>query len=274
MESIETTDFWQKLMKGIYGPREGGARIIIDAENAATGVGKTSLAVGLGLLLSRAFDYELQEEDLTLSGKEYLQRWREHPGKEQPSVLILDELSGAGAADTRRAMSTSNVQLGRSWETMRSKRCVTLTTLPHWSNGDSKLQQLSDYRLWCLEEPIGYFIPYKVGTTFTDGEIRTKRLDDRLCFPDLTGPDPNPLYESLADEKMALHDSQAFDADALAADGGEQQDPDEAQREQKVEDAQRARDAGLTCDKAAEVVGMSKSWVSRHTESRETDSKQ
>jgi len=263
-------------MHGVFGPRRGGARIIVDAENSATGVGKTSLAVGLGLLISDTFDYELTEEDMTLSGTEYLQRWKDHPGKEQPSVIILDELSGAGAADARRAMSKSNVQIGRAWETMRAKRVVTLTTLPHWSYGDTKLQKLSDFRAYCQESPIGYFTPYKVGAGFDKGHIKTKKLGKKqdslpLRFPDLTAPDPHPLYKSLADEKMALHDSKALDADELVGDGGEQQDPETIERQQKIEDAQRARNKGNTTNEVADIVGMSQSWVSQHTDPPEED---
>jgi len=93
------TDFFYDILKGIYGPRKGGAKIIIDAQNAATGVGKTSLAVALAERLADVFGYELQPEDLTLSGKHYLKRWKEHPDREQPSVPTLDELAGAGAGE-------------------------------------------------------------------------------------------------------------------------------------------------------------------------------
>jgi hypothetical protein len=124
---ITETEFWHDLMDGIYGPRSGGARIIVDAEGASTGVGKTGLAVYLAKLCARAFGYELQPADLTLSGEAYLSRWRDHPGPDQPSVIVLDELAGAGAGDARRAMSNSNVNLGRSWQLMRKKRIVTIT---------------------------------------------------------------------------------------------------------------------------------------------------
>jgi len=100
---LTDTDWWHDLMHGIYGPRQGGARIIIDAEGASTGVGKTGLAVYLAKLCSEAFGYKITPDDVTLSGEQYLDRWREHPGPEQPSVIILDELAGAGAGDARRS---------------------------------------------------------------------------------------------------------------------------------------------------------------------------
>jgi hypothetical protein len=164
-------------------------------------------------------------------------------------------------------MSSSNVELARAWETMRTKRIVTITTLPHWSYGDSKLQQLADYRLWCLEEPIGQFIPYKVGTAFDSGGVRVNRLDDELYFPDMAGHG-DELYRHLSDKKDELLAARTMNADdALAAtDGGTEKSEKETRRDEKIDVAQRARENGLTCDEAAEIVDMSKSWVSRNTE--------
>jgi hypothetical protein len=271
MGGLDDTEFYQRLLGGVYGARQGGARVIVDAENSATGCGKTSLAVALALYLADDFEYELTTADLTLSGAEYLQRWSDHPGQSQPSVIILDELSGGGAADTRRAMSHSNVELGRAWETMRTKRIVTITTLPHWSYGDSKLQQLADFRCWTKEHPIGYFVPYKVGTDFDDGQVETHGLGDgRLSFPDLTG---DPLYEHLADQKDELLAAQGMDADTALADGGEeQQTPEDARHEQRVETAQHLRNTtDLTQTQIGDAVNRSKSWVSLNTEPEDGD---
>jgi transcriptional regulator with XRE-family HTH domain len=260
---LRNTDFWHDLMHGIYGPRQGGARVIVDAENAATGVGKTTAAVSVALACARAFDYELSPEDFTLSGEAYLERWREHPGRHQPSVIVLDELAGAGAGDARRSMSNKNVNLARSWQLMRKKRIVTITTLPHWSDADKRMRRFADYRVWCLERPIGYFRPYKVTSTFDDGDVKTERYDDvqRIKFPNLDGLD-DPYFEGVTEKKDALLESEAFDADDLLE---EEVDPEEAERQQKVADAQRARDAGLSTTEVAEVVDMSQSWVSKYT---------
>ena len=260
---LRDTDFWHDLMHGVFGPRQGGARVIVDAENAATGVGKTTAAVSVALACARAFDYELSPEDFTLSGEAYLERWREHPGRHQPSVIVLDELAGAGAGDARRSMSNKNVNLARSWQLMRKKRIVTITTLPHWSDADKRMRRFADYRVWCLERPIGYFRPYKVTSTFDDGDVKTERYDDvqRIKFPNLDGLE-DPYFRDVTDKKDALLDSEAFDADELQEDAI---DPDEAERQQKVADAQRARDSGLSTTEVAEVVDMSQSWVSKYT---------
>ncbi len=266
---LRNTDFWHDLMHGIYGPRQGGARVIVDAENAATGVGKTTAAVSVALACARAFDYELSPDDFTLSGEAYLERWREHPGRHQPSVIVLDELAGAGAGDARRSMSNKNVNLARSWQLMRKKRIVTITTLPHWSDADKRMRRFADYRVWCLERPIGYFRPYKVTSTFDDGDVKTERYDDvqRIKFPNLDSLE-DPYFRDVTEKKDALLESEAFDADELQEDAI---DPDEAERQQKVADAQRARDKGLSTTEVAEVVDMSQSWVSKYTEAPADD---
>jgi hypothetical protein len=261
---LTDTEFWNDLMHGIYGPRSGGARLIIDAEGASTGVGKTGLAVSLGRICARAFNYQITPDDLTLSGQQYLERWREHPGPEQPSVIILDELAGAGAGDARRSMSNENVNLGRSWQLMRKKRIVTITTLPHWSDADKRMRRFADYRLYCLKQPIGYFRPYEVTTTFDRGDVRTDGYDDisRIAFPNLDAHD-DPLYQHLSGLKDDLLESEVFDADELQED---EPDAEEVERERKVADAQRARKKGLSTREVADIVDMSQSWVTKYTD--------
>lgn len=266
---LTETEFWNDLCHGIFGPRQGGARIIIDAKDARTGVGKTGLAVGLARLLSRVFDYQLQQEDMTLSGSHYLQRWREHPGAEQPSIVILDELGGAGAGHARRAMSNQNVELGNAWQLMRKKRIVSIVTLPHWSKVDKDMRMQADYRLWCLDRPIGYFKPYKVGSTFDDGKVVTDGYDDvsRIRFPNIDKED-DPFYQYVTDLKDQLLDSQYFDADKLFGEDAEEEQlsPDEARRQERIEIAQRMRDNGHTLRDIADEVGMSYSWVYENTD--------
>ena len=271
---IHKTEFWNDLCHGIFGPRKGGARIIIDAEDAKTGAGKTGLAVYLARLLSGVFGYHLQDDDLTLSGAEYLQRWREHPGAEQPSVIILDELGGAGAGHARRAMSSQNVELGNAWQLMRKKRIISIVTLPHWSKVDRDMRMQADFRLWCLKQPVGYFKPYQVGASFDNGEVQTDGYDDvdRVQFPDMDSQDDG-VYSSLAAEKDDLLDSGFFDADKLQ-DGDETEpvDPDEARRQERIEIAQQMRDNGDTAREIAKDIKMSHTWVIDNTESPEADS--
>jgi hypothetical protein len=269
MTHLRDTDFWGDLCHGVYGPRQGGARIIVDAEDGSTGVGKTTAAVAMARACAEAFGYTLEVDDFTLSASKYLERWRAHPGPEQPSVLVLDELVGAGAGDARRSMSNQNVNLGRSWAIMRKKRIVTICTLPHWSDADKRMRRFADYRLWCLKQPIGYFRPYEVTATFDTGDIRTSSYDDvsRIGFPNL-GAEGDELLADVTQKKDELLASSSFDADEV---GEEEPDAEEVERRRKVEDAQRARDKGLPTTEVAEIVDMSQSWVSKYTDPPEAD---
>jgi len=263
------TEFWHDLMDGIYGARQGGARIIVDAEGSSTGVGKTSCAIYLAELLCKAFDYDLQPEDLTLSGREYLQRWKEHPDESQPSVLILDELAGAGAGDARKATSHQNVNLSRSWQLMRKKRVVTLTTMGHWSDADKRMRRLADYRLYCLKSPIGSFKPYEIGATFKKGDVQPSGYDDveRIHFPDMKG-NGSAVYEYLEDRKDELLDSQFFDADKVVDDeeAEEQKEPEQIRREEQIKQALRMvkpwdDDSGISYVQAAKHLDYGHSWI-------------
>lgn len=259
---IGQTKFWNDLMDGVYGPRKGGAKILIDAENAALGVGKTSAAVALARLLAEAFDYELQEEDFVLSANEYMDRYRAHPGKEQPSVIVLDEMVGAGAGDKMRTMAKKNVNLVRAWQLQRVKRVVTITTLASWSDAVKGLRKLADYRLLCMQKPIGCFRPYKLGTfDFDEGSrIKFQRLDNRVHFPRM---DDDHFYQHVSSLKDDLIDSEKYDADQLL-DGDKEDEDAELPEAQQIEIAQEYRKLGMSWKKIAsnvDTITYSHEWL-------------
>lgn len=275
---ITDTEFWNTLMEDVYGPRSGGAIIFVDAENARKGVAKTSGAVALGRIIASAFRYPIQKDDLTLSGAHYLRRYQEQPGEEQPSVLVLDEIVGAGSGDARRAMSSQNVDFGRAWQLLRTKRVVTLATLPDWNEADSRLQKYADYRVWCREKPIGFFQPYKVTVPFNSSgsgaQVRTKRLRSggetgRIAFPNMDAEN-DPYYRHLTERKDELIHSEGWDADALATEEeteGEALDQDEMERRELTKVAIRLykpwdKNTGISYEAVADAIdNKSDTWV-------------
>lgn len=276
---ITETEFWDKTMDDVFGPRQGGAILFVDSENARKGTGKTSAAVALARLFARAFRYDIKKEDMTLSGAEYLKRYQEHPGGEQPSVLVLDEFVGAGAGDARRAMSQQNIDFGRAWQLLRTKRVVTFATLPDWNEVDKRLQKLADYRVWVREKPIGYFQGYKITVPFNSSksgsQVRTKGLgpgDDtrRIKFPNMDGEN-DPFYKYLSGKKDELIHSETWDADLLGegGDGSETLDPEEVERRQAIKYAIRLyrpweEDGGVSQREVASTLlrdEYSESWV-------------
>lgn len=272
---VTETKFWNTVMHDVYGPRSGGAIIFLDAENARKGVAKTSCAVSLARLFAKAFDYKLQPEDFTLSGAEYLSRYQQQPGEEQPSVLVLDEFVGGGAGDKRRAMSQQNVDFGRAWQLLRTRRVITIATLPDWNSADKRLKKLADYRIWCREQPMGYFQPYKVTVPFSsDGPgVRTKGLNKagssarKIKFPNMDAAG-DPFYIHLGEKKGELIDSDSWDADDLVGEEeAEPEDPEEVKRQQAIRYAIRLYEPwddsnSLTYTEVADVIDdYGKSWV-------------
>jgi hypothetical protein len=276
---LTETEFWKELMDDVLGTRSGGAVIIIDAENARKGVGKTSLAVALALAFARAFDYDIGKEDLVISGDDYIRQLQDHPGEYQPSTVVWDEAVGGGSGDSRRHMAEQNRVMGQAWQLLRTKRIISLVTLPDWSDLDSRLQKLADYRLWCREKPIGKFQAYKVVTPFAERGVRTKGLGGgedtsatKIAFPDLKSAG-DPLYEHISEQKEALIDADGtFDADEALAESDDQEEVDpeaaaeQAQREEAVKTALRAvkpwdDDRGMSYKDAAKLIDYSSSWV-------------
>ena len=215
---FEDSAFFKSLYDDIEGTRSGGAIVIVDAEDARTGVGKTAAAVAMAEFFAWYFDYELQERDGVLSGQEYLDLFKQHPNEEQVSVCVWDEAVGAGSGDARRSMAQENVDLGRAWQIMRDRRVITFVTLPDWGDLDSRLQKLADYRVWCRRS-IGDMQAYEIGTTFEGGDLRTRGLGpgegaEPISFPDVT--DDNDLYISIKEKKDKVQESDKLDAeDAL-----------------------------------------------------------
>jgi hypothetical protein len=245
---VSETEFFNEIMHDVYGPRQGGAIIFVDAENARKGVAKTSGAVALARLFATAFEYELSAEDFLIAGPNYVRRYREHPGRKQPSVVVADELVGGGAGDSRRWMTSENINIGRAFQLLRKKRVITLTTLPDWNDADSRLQKQAAYRVHCLERPIGKFRAYKINTSFDDkGDgLLTKGLGPgspprEINFPDMDRHD-DPFFALLEEKKDELLDTAGFEAATMQEDDEEVEEQlteDEVRREERVETAIR-----------------------------------
>jgi hypothetical protein len=273
---IRDSEFFHAVMRDVHGPRQGGAILVVDAQDGRKGVGKTSAAISLARLFAGEFEYELDEDDLVLGGARYLKRLTEHPAKEQPSCVVWDEAVGAGSGDSRRAMAEQNRVLGQAWQTLRTKRILQFVTLPTWNELDVRLRRLADYRVWCQAQPIGCFKAYEVGLPFEGDGIQTRALgpDDsarRLEFPNLDAADDD-LFRALEAKKAALIDADTFDADEIdaLADGGQPEDeeptPEEVEKREQTKTALRAvrpwdDDRGMSYRAAAKLTDFSHSWV-------------
>jgi len=238
--------FFNSVLKDVYGPRNGGAIIVLDAEDARKGVGKTSGAVALAEFFAAIFNYDMTVEDTTLSGQEYITRLQDHPGPEQPSCVLWDEAVGGGSGDSRRSMAEQNRIMGQAWQLLRTKRILSFVTLPDWNDLDSRLQKLADYRIYCLREPIGYFRSYFVGTPFEGDAVLTYGLGngdgaDRVRFPDMGKEE---LYRKLSKKKDQLIGADTYDADdVFAPDEDDEEEEDDGYSPEDVVDEIESRDS-------------------------------
>jgi len=204
-----------RILQDIYGPRQGGLKLCVDAASSRLGVGKTSTAVWMACELSKLFDYDLTYGDFTLDGEQYKKRWREHSG-DSPSVIVIDEISGAGIGASKKAMSNSNQELARTWELMRAKKIVTITTCADINFIDSALRKLLDIRIHMLDKPLFHAKCYVMKTSFAKSEIRNKTLGGRIRTPSMAG---HPFLEYLDAQKLELLSRQSLMHKAVHKDG-------------------------------------------------------
>lgn len=126
---------------------ERDMHVIITA-SAETGVGKTTLAFAIALLWDI---HGWQAEKATLSPYEYDVMYDQVP---PGTVLLLDEVEQA--ADTRRATSSSNVDLSQAFAGKRYRQVFGLMTAPSKGWVDDRIgSDSADYWIQAQETPEG-----------------------------------------------------------------------------------------------------------------------
>lgn len=171
-------------------------KIIIQAQNSQTGVGKTTLAIQLCRFIDQnGWD---AEEKAFVDVQNYLNSYLDYP---EGSALLLDEI-GAGA-DSRRSTSKENVQLSQGWQLLRARNVATVATLPSTNMLDSRMLELAD--IWVLVRERGLAQPYQINVNDFTGRVSRDAFagDEHIRFPDLPGRDSDKRYlDTIKDEKV------------------------------------------------------------------------
>lgn len=173
-------------------------KIIIQAMNSQTGVGKTTLAIQLCRWIDQTGSWNAEEKAF-IEPQDYLNSYLEYEGG---SALLLDEI-GAGA-DSRRATSKDNVKLSQGWQMLRARNVATVATLPSTNMLDNRMLELADY--WVLVKEPGIAQPYRIVVNDFNGRISRDALpgDEHLKFPDLPDNDPDKKYlDNIKDRKVS-----------------------------------------------------------------------
>jgi predicted XRE-type DNA-binding protein len=188
------------------------ANIVITA-SSETGVGKSTLAVTLALLLDQ-HGWEAQKAAIG-SAREYD---RLYDGVDPGSVVILDEAEEA--VDSRRGMTSESVSLAQSFASKRYKQVFSILTAPTKSWIDKRLgSDAADFWIQAQETDLGR----------VKGEARVYRLKtnehyerdfttktETLSWPDISD---HPAFAEMDRRKRERYDN--------GDDGGEYYDADE-----------------------------------------------
>jgi len=234
-------------------------KIIITANDAETGVGKSTLAFALAASWHPIYTGEEWSADdyATYDVGTYLDRYRDvEPG----AVLLMEE---AEQLDARRSMAGENVDFSHYWMAMRVRQVVSILTLPSTSALDKRLWQLAD--VWINVECRGRASVYDIGVNSFTGKMTTGFVCEQE-WPDLSGHPEMQKLDQKKEEKIARGLS---DIDSESA---EKQEPEEAEREEKKRVAQELRNndaLDLNGEEIGEIVGRSDTWVYEHTEKPE-----
>lgn len=230
-------------------------KIIITAKDSETGVGKTTLGGWLGLTWNPMFAGEKwkAERNATLDPYEYFSMQSDLG---IGNVLILDD---AEELDARRSMQSENVEFSQRWMLMRVRQLVHILTLPSPKALDSRLEELADILIIIKRRGQGMVHDVRVGS-YGSRKVMTAKVHE-IEFPNVSDHPEIQRLDEMKEERIEDR-LKKFEDDHSTP------DPDEVERETKIDIAQKMRDRGMTTQEIANTIGMSQSWVSKETEAR------
>ena len=233
--------------------REGrDLKVVITQRNSGTGGGKTTLAGWLCLNWDQSWS---AEQRATLDPDEFIGKYPELPAH---SCLLLDE---AEELDARRSMAEQNVEFAKNWMMMRTRQIDSILTLPTASALDKRIKELADVRINVIERGLANVYKIRIDDHNTS-QVRERFLHE-LQWPDISERDELLTLEAMKNERI---DGKVEDAKS-----DESQDPEEVERQTKIDIAQHQRNQGKTISSIANNVDMSQGWVSNNTNATATD---
>lgn len=128
--------FYQKIGKRKLDDRD--AKILVTADHAQTGVGKSNLCDFL------AYVFDTTEEGfcprkVCIEPEEFFEQYK---SENQGSAMVLEE---AEQLDSRRSMSKENVESSQVWQKGRVREIIALLNLPSPKFIDKRMEELADF---------------------------------------------------------------------------------------------------------------------------------
>ena len=234
--------FFQEIAKR---KREGrDAKILITAKDGQTGVGKSNLSDFLGYVLDTS-PQGFSPEKVTIEPEMFLSMYNQlEPG----SAAIMEE---GEQFDSRRAMSSKNVDAAEKWQMARVREIVSIINLPSPAEIDSRFERLADY--WINVEIRGRAKVYKKRIHPTKGKVYHETLQT-LQWPNMDG---STTFKRMGTIKDSLLDDDSRDSNWVR-ESEVQERIDAAQKEAK----DRARNEWLAAlyEELPLVVGKSATY--------------
>lgn len=257
LEGFRGSKFFAELLNRLVTGRD--MNIIVTAASE-TGVGKTTLAVAIAMMIDQHGWTADKAAVADAAGYDRLYD-TVPPG----SCLILDEAEKA--ADARRGMTKESVTLTQSFATKRYRQIFSVLTAPSKSWVDNRLgSDAADYWIQALETDMGRIKgESKVYRLKTNEHYETDYAErtEYLHWPNLDG---NPEFEQLDERKRELleSDTEQSYVDADDVDQLKEQAVESATERQRRQIVQQLNDMdGLSQHDIAGVFDISQSRVSQ-----------
>jgi hypothetical protein len=197
-DQFRQSKFFAELLNRLVTGRD--MNIIVTAASE-TGVGKTTLAVALAMMIDQ-HGWDASKASVA-DPADYDRRYDQCP---PGSCLILDEAEKA--MDARRGMSNESVSLSQTFATKRYRQVFSILTAPSKSWIDSRLgSDAADYWIQALQTDLGRIKgEAKVYRLLTNEhyEVDYSKRTEFLHWPNLDG---NEEFERLDERKRELLES-------------------------------------------------------------------
>lgn len=242
-------DFEESPLHELYEKRrrqDRDLKVIVTARDSETGTGKTTLAVQLCQLWDvHGWD---GEEKASHDPDSFLEAYESLP---QGSAFLMDE--GGQAFDSRRSMSSTNVEASHDWQMGRYRQVYTVITLPSVSMLDKRMKELADIRINVTRR--GHARVYRMKVDDFDSST----FAEHICNVEWGAMDGDPDYEAVEASKARRMEGSGDGG----GDGSEQIDAEAVRREARNEVIRELVDDGMSQSDVADALDLSPSMVSR-----------
>lgn len=261
---IQNSQLYRMWTNRIKGESANDLLILVTphSSTSGSGSGKTTL----GLQFAKTFDDSesgfVAERNATMDAREIPDTVL--PESEDRSAILWDEAQGTPTTpglDSRRGMTDASIDAINAVLASRDQRHTLIVVAQAMKMLDPRLYPMVDAWVCILHDPsqpggplAGHYKFIVDDFEVSDPDYKTVGIEE-FGWADL--PDDDPAYQAMEAVKQRVKTS-----------NDDEDDPEEVERKEKISAAIRGvkpwrDDKGMTQTRAAEVIGMSQTWVNR-----------